>query len=165
MSGEMQVLCVVLLCLSWFVAPLARAQDCSLATTDVAFGAYDPVSASPTDGLGEVRVTCWFDQVPVTIALSGGNSGNPANRYMTSGTTQLPYNLYTNAARNIVFPNANAGPTAVQCTTGVNSTGCTGSVVLFVFTRAARTVYGRIPPGANVGVGAYGDAVSVRVTF
>jgi spore coat protein U-like protein len=162
----MRIVVMLVLGLLWFVAPAAHAQDCTVATTAVAFGSYDTVSATPDDVNGEVEVTCWLEQAPVTISINGGGSNNPAARRMLSGTNQLNYNLYTTPGRTIVFGNGASGSQTVTCTTGVTTGVCVGSTVLFgLFTRSRQPIYGRIPTLQNAAVGSYTDSLTVTVIF
>ena len=153
--------------LAWAAPMIARAQNCNVEVTAVAFGAYDPTSAIPRDANGSVQVECIAQQIPVEIRLDAGNNApgnNIANRRMVSGAYNLPYQLYTDAARGIVWGNNAA--TSVTCTTGITSGVCTGSSAVFgIFQRATRPIYGRIPTAQDVGVGNYNDQVDVTIIF
>lgn len=130
---------------------------CSISTTPLAFGAYDPVganSAAPLDGSGSVVVTC-TNGAPTTVTLGQGAHANTGSsdavplRRMASGGAFLSYALYSDAARSAVWGNT-AG-------TGVAHTGSG--------TATSVSVYGRVAAGQNVGSGSYTDTVVATVTF
>lgn len=131
--------------------------SCTVTATGVSFGTYDPLSSSPNDATGSVRVRCTLLLAlngSFTIDLSTGSSGIYAGRTMRNGASALPYNLYTNAARTQVWGNNTGGSTRVtQTFTG-----------LFVVDRTT-TVYGRMLAGQNAPAGPYADTIVVTVTY
>lgn len=132
--------------------------NCSISTSPVAFGSYDPVgtnAATPLDSAGTVTVTC-TSGASTTITLgqganAGGGSteGSPVRRMRDSGSGYLSYALYQDASRMTAW--GNTGPT------GVSHTG-TGS-------SANISVYGRVAAGQNVASGSYSDTVLATITF
>ena len=120
---------------------------CTVGATAVAFGAFNPLSGSTLDGVGNIAVSC-DTATAYTISLSPG-SGSYAARTMTSAGHQLGYNLYTDATRTVVWGDG----------TGVTAT-VPGSG-----TTANHTVYGRISASRNAYVGIYGDVITVTLTF
>lgn len=127
--------------------PGLAAAACSLSVQGTNFGAYDVFSNSPVDSVGNANVTCDV-ATSYTIALGPGN-GTFINRRMLSGSNELLYNLYTDAARTIVWGDGSAS-TAIVAGMGENSN---------------HTIYGRLPARQNVSVGAYSDTVTVTLTF
>jgi spore coat protein U-like protein len=134
--------------------------SCTIATTAVDFGAYDPVTANLSAAIeqtGEVTVACTNGSaVKVTLGQglnpdSGATStdADPARRMKNAGTDYLSYTLYSEGTRTTEW-----GNTAL---TGLAHTG-TG-------TTAHLTVYGTLPGGQNVPVGSYSDTVVATVTF
>ena len=69
---------------------------------------------------------------------------------MRSGTNQLNYNLYTDAARTVVWGNG-SGTSSIQ-TVARNRT-------------TTLNVYGQIPAGQDAVVGNYTDTILATVTF
>jgi spore coat protein U-like protein len=126
------------------------ATTCTVATTDLAFGTYDPLvvnsagAGSNLDGQATITVTCSGGASPLVWISPGTGS-----RIMT-GPGNLSYELYSDAARTVVWGSTSA--TAVQLPV---SSGVAQPV----------TVYGRIPSGQNVPVGAYAQTVTVTVNF
>ncbi len=131
--------------------------SCSISTTPLAFGAYDPVgaqAATPLDATGGVVVTC-TSGAATTLTLGQGQNANSGSsdttplRRMASGGNFLSYTLYQNPAHSTVWGNTSG--------TGVSHTG-TG-------TATTVQVYGRIPAAQNVASGSYADIVVATVTF
>ena len=134
--------------------------NCAIATSAVAFGAYDPAVANASaalDGQGSVSVTC-TSGASTTVTLGQGANANtgstaavPLRRMSDGGGTPnyLSYFLYSENTRTTVW-----GDTAP---TGLAHTG-TGTLT-------ALTVYGRVTAGQNVPTGNYADTVVATVTF
>ena len=97
----LRVLLAIACCL---VVPRAfAAEECTVSTTGVNFGTYDPTSGTAVTAQGTIEVLCRGNALNVTIAIGTGGSNSFANRRMTDGTTDLFYNLYTTAARTTIF--------------------------------------------------------------
>ena len=88
-----------------------------------------------------------------TIELDGGGSGSIAARAM-GGAGTLPYQLYTDSARTIVFGDGGTGTAVPVSGVGYGSPGTV-------------TVYGQVTQAnaAAAGSGNYTDAVGVTVIF
>jgi len=154
---------LVLMAFAWLgFAPSAHAQSCTITTTPVAFGVYDPQAASALDGTGSVRLDC-TNYGTVNVALDDGNATSYATRRMSNGTDLLLYQLYTDTARSIVWGDgATAATDTVNCFIGISSDGCVSTLFSL---RATRTIYGRIAALQNVGIGNYSDTVRLTITF
>lgn len=134
------------------------AANCTISTTAVAFGAYDPVSANasaPLNGTGSVSVTC-TNGASTTVTLGQGSNADtgstaaaPVRRMRDGGTNFLSYALYSDTGRTTTW-----GDTLG---TGLAHTG-TGTLT-------ALTVYGQIPAGQNVPATNYSDTVVATITF
>lgn len=131
--------------------------NCTISTSAVAFGNYDPIVVNKTaalDNTGTVTVTCTSGSA-TTVTLGQGANGAtgtlPATplRQMAASTNRLAYDLYSDTARSVIW--------ADTTVTGVAHTG-TGAAV-------ALTVYGRVPANQNKPAGAYADTVVATVTF
>lgn len=134
---------------------------CTIATTPVAFGVYDPTSVTDHDGTGTVTVLC-TNGTPGYVTLGEGATPDGAStpavpvRQMVGGAAGaglLTYHLYSEATRTDVWGNTG--------TTGLNHVGDG--------TATALTVYGTIPAQQNVIAGsggtAYADTVVATVEF
>ncbi len=135
------------------------AADCTISTTAVAFGTYDPIVtnlSSPLDASGTVTTTCTSGANPQVTLGQGGNAGGgstdavPVRQMSAGGGNLLGYALYQQAGRTSAWGNTVA--------TAPSSVPGTGAAQVF-------TVYGRIPGGQNVPAGSYADTVVATVTF
>jgi spore coat protein U-like protein len=141
-----------------FTVTASVADNCTISTTAIAFGAYDPVVTNltaPKDGTGSVTITCTQGAV-ATIGLSAGLNGADAvgtTRAMKSGIDQLNYEIYKATDHSAVWGNSG---TALLSPVAAPSTA-----------PRTYTTFGRIP-GAQITVPAgatYTDTVTATVNF
>ena len=129
------------------------ANGCTITTTPLAFGAYDPVVANltaPLAGTGGVVITCTKNAV-THIGLGLGANASGSIRRMILGTDFLTYELYQEVGHTTVW-------------------GTVGAAMLTPVaapSKAARTfsVYGLVPPAQDVAAGSYTDSVVATVNF
>lgn len=152
---------VVMLVLLALTATRAEAalQSCNVSATTLAFGAYDPLRASPTDGVGTVSVVCTVTLVAILVTwdirLSTGGSNSFASRRMLSGANQLNYNLYLDSGRSTIWGDGTASTSFVS-----------GITLLAIGTNTLNfSVYGRIPAGQDRGAGSYSDPIIVTLNY
>ena len=127
---------------------------CSFASTvGVNFGAYDEFNPTPTDSTGSLTYTCISVLATITIDLSRGDGPTYFPRQMHTGPHTLSYNLYLDAARVAVWGDGTGGSSHY------------GPVVPPLVSPVTVTVYGRIPAGQNVSVGAYTDTITATINF
>lgn len=131
------------------IAPATARAACTVSAAPVAFGAYPPFAAAPTDSTGTVTVHC-TPAANVVIALSTGGSGTYSSRQMSHGAARLNYQLYSNAARTTVWGNGTGGTVTVSARVAGNQ---------------RFTTFGQIPALQGVTPGAYLDTITVTVTF
>jgi spore coat protein U-like protein len=160
------------LLVSLLLAPaVTSAASCTVSAPVLAFGTYDPLSATNLDSSNVVTVTCVWSagggggtqNVTPVISLNAGlPPGTYAQRLLrTIAGDTLNYNLYRNAARTTIFGNG----------TGGTVTGGTAPTTLSLPNSGAprtgtRTVFGRIPAGQSTAVpGSYSDTITVTVTY
>ena len=127
---------------------------CTISTAAVAFGAYDPVvtnAATALNGTGTLTVAC-TKGASATIDLGNGGNLSGGSRRMTSGPDFLNYALYKDAARTQVWGTGLAGGT-----TYTYNSASKASTNL--------TVYGTVPAGQDVTVGAYSDVVVATINY
>lgn len=133
------------------------ANNCTISTTTLAFGTYDPIvnhKASNLDGTGGVAVTC-TNGASVAITLGQGANADVGStdaaplRRMISGGNYLSYSLFSDDQRTVIWGNTSE--------TDVTDTG-TGL-------ESSHVVYGRIAQNQNVPAGSYSDTVVATVTF
>lgn len=131
---------------------------CSVSTTNLSFGTYNPAGSSPTTATATVSASCISVSIPmnasVDLALSAGTSGNAAARQMANGTARLNYNIYQDAGYATVWGNNSNG--------GSSQSMLINNLLNF---NATKTAYGRIPAHQYVKTGAYSDSIVVTFTF
>ena len=130
------------------------AATCTISTTDVAFGAYDPVVTNlvaPKDGTGKVTVACTKGSIPAVGLGLGLNPLVSARRMLGASGDFLTYELYQPADFTTVWGNSGAARY-----TPALAPGRAGQ---------AYTVNGRIVGGQDVAVGTYADTVVATVNF
>jgi spore coat protein U-like protein len=126
---------------------------CTISTTDVSFGSYDPVTANataPLDGAGSLVVACTQGTAAV-IGLDVGSNPTGQTRRMSGGTTFLTYELYKDAGRTQVWTGTGTGQMTLTAAPSI----------------APRTyqVYGRVPQAQDVAAGSYTDRAVATVNF
>lgn len=125
---------------------------CVVTALPLAFGNYDPTSASPVTGSTTLSVLCTSGTSFRTGLNAGAASGaTVSTRSMTSGGNSLDYALYQDSGRTTNWGNTPGTDTPAAVTAGAGPT--------------TQTVYGRIAAGQNVPVGVYTDTITVTVTY
>ncbi|MFC3125042.1 spore coat U domain-containing protein [Pseudoroseomonas globiformis] len=130
---------------------------CTVTATPMAFGEYRPTATQPTASAGSITLVCsqLLTLMPTyKISLSAGG-GSFADRRMTSGGSQLRYQIYRDATYRQVWGDGTAGTTALSDTQLLNLLAMGKSY----------PVYGLIPARQNVPPGVYGDTILVTVTY
>ncbi|MFN7102286.1 MAG: spore coat U domain-containing protein [Pseudorhizobium sp.] len=133
---------------------LTVAAECTLATTDLAFGTTGIVDAD-IDVAAELTVQCTAGS-PYEISLSDGAGvgATTAARLLTNTVTvadTATYSLYQNADHTTVWG-------SIAGTDTVDSPAATGADEVI-------TVYGRVDGGQNIATGTYGDTVVATITY
>jgi spore coat protein U-like protein len=128
--------------------------NCTISTSAVGFGSYDPVVVNATanlDGTGTVIIAC-TKGATTTIGLDLGSNASGSTRRLTDGSSNyLTYELYQDSGRSTVWGNAGAGlftPVAAP-------------------SKASRsfTAYGRVAGSQDVPAGTFTDTVTATVNF
>ena len=129
--------------------------SCTVSAATLAFGAVNPASTQ-TDGATTITVNC-TKNTAYTVGLNAGvtTGATIAQRLMANGTDTMQYNLYTDAARSIVWGNSATAPTWVSGTGAGLGTAQT------------LNVYGRVAAGqTNLAQGSYSEpTITVTVTY
>jgi spore coat protein U-like protein len=142
-------------------APVAHAAvTCTATATTVAFGTYNPMSATAATSTGSISVRCTATGSPETVSLvvslSTGLSGTYTPRRMFSGANPMDYNLFFSTAYTQIWGDGTAGTfrgTASITPRPGNPATATG------------TIYGRVPALQNVAAGSYLDSIVMTVTY
>jgi len=144
---------VGLVALTLVGTPRPAGAACTISTTPISFGLYDPLGAGPSDSIGTVTYRCGAIDRNVSIQIGPGGAGGFNPRQLSKGVERLDYNLYRNAARSVVWGDGTGGTSFYFIGNPPNNR----DVVL--------TVYARLPGGQDISAGSYSDAVSVVVNF
>jgi spore coat protein U-like protein len=139
--------------------------NCTISTTPVAFGGYDPIGANKTtdlNAIGVITVTCVKGTAP-TIGLGLGSNPSGSTRQMKNTTSAnfLQYELYQPSS---TVPNAACSfPGSVVWGNSGGGLFNAGSAP----TKNARSynVCGTIAAGLNPAIGTYQDTVVATVNF
>jgi spore coat protein U-like protein len=130
------------------------ANNCTISTSALAFGVYDPLVANAStnlDGTGTITIACTKGATS-TIALNLGSNASGSSRRMTDGSSNyLTYEMYQDSTRSTVWGSSGAAqftPPAAPSKTARN----------FI-------VYGRIPSSQDIPAGNYVDTVTATVNF
>lgn len=145
------MLCMVLACM-WSGNLLAK--TCTVSSSGIAFGVYDPTAAANLNTIGSLTVDC-NGSIYVELSLGVGNGAGATftlGRKMTRiGGGTLYYNLYANAAR-----------------TQVLGDGTGGSVTLHINDHKTHSqpIWARIPARqVNALGGTYSDIVVATISY
>jgi len=127
---------------------------CTLTTTPVAFGTYDPAAGADDTATGAVTVTC-TSGTGYTVSLDAGANeltpGDITTRRMLANTSDyLPYQLYQDSGHTTAW-----GDTGGAILTGQTGNGSAQAI----------NVYGVIVKNQYVAAGSYVDTVVVTVTY
>ncbi|MEO6018375.1 MAG: spore coat U domain-containing protein [Polaromonas sp.] len=127
---------------------------CTVTSSAVAFGAYNPASSANVEVLSSVDVRC---NPPTNVKVSVGLGNGAGARFSTgrkmtrmAGGGTLTYNLYLDAARTVVLGDGTDGSTVWNTQ---------GHKLTF-------DIFGRIPGSQPaVQAGSYVDTVIVTVSY
>jgi spore coat protein U-like protein len=129
--------------------------NCTLQTIPpLAYGTYVPGTTSNVDVTSRLRIRCRGGEGVARVTLGAGFSGNAGDRYMTSGTDNLRYNLFLNASHTVVWGD---GTGATQAYTISHPRGRPRNY--------RPTIYGRIFSNQDPAEGVYGDSILITVEF
>ena len=152
-------LLILLFSFLWiFKAEIGLCQGCTMNATPINFGNYDVFSSAPLDAVGTITINCSMRVRRATVTLSvSSTSGtyNPRRMRRSAGSDLLSYNVYTDAARTAIFGDGTGGTSLVRPRRPPGPRVSWGANI---------TMYGRIPSGQNVSVGAYSDTLTATVT-
>ena len=140
------------------------AQNCTISTTAVAFGAYDPISGGNATAAGTVVVTCTKGATSLTVGLGNGLYSVSGQRNLGGATTGNTDKL----AYSLVQPTSNTPLAACPAYAAGTAWTTTSTLALSSPTsKAARTynVCGQMASGQDVSVDSYSDTVVATINF
>ncbi|WP_345972614.1 spore coat U domain-containing protein [Sulfurimonas diazotrophicus] len=139
----------------------AAAATCSVSSTGLAFGSYNPFDLASVTTTGTITIQCTTlklnDRVQATLLLSTGSSNSYSARTMQNDAAEtLAYNIYTSSNYALVWGDGNSGTEVVS-----------DKFFAKLLAPATKnyTMYARIPAGQDAGVGTYQDVITVTVEY
>jgi len=127
------------------------------ANSALAFGAYDPSSATPLDAAATLQFRCTSGSI-----FDVGLGGTVGSRTMSGpGGDTLSYELYSDAARTTTWGNTQDTNTVPSD----DSADTTGNGLSTLNTAQSRTVYGRIPAAQNKNAGSYSSTLTITIYY
>ncbi|HEY8244429.1 MAG TPA: spore coat U domain-containing protein [Casimicrobiaceae bacterium] len=138
---------------------------CTITTSPLAFGAYDPVvthASTALDATGSVTIACTKGSTGLSVGIGNGNDYSGGTRRMSGSGDFLSYVIYrppnNTPGTACTFP----GTLAWGTTIGTNTLALTNAT-----SKAPRTynVCGTIPAGQDVTVATYSDTVVATINF
>ena len=144
------------LALAGLLAPGVAAAICNVIGPNLSFGSYDTLSAFGATTSGTISITC-DETPPPTVQVQVGPSTvsggvQPRRMRHLAGTDTLAYNMYVDAAGTSIWGDGSAGTVTLSDRVQKNKPWLP-------------TVYGRMPPGQDVTVGSYADAIAITIIF
>jgi spore coat protein U-like protein len=138
------------------ISAQAQLTTCTVSTSGVAFGSFNPLPGQSANTTGTISVTCsGVGSASYTVTINSG-LGSFSARKMFAGGHSLTYNLYKDSGFTQVWGDGTVGTVTV--------TG-SATVVLFPVT-TNYAVYSRIASGQNTArAGSYADSLVVTVTY
>ena len=138
-------------------APLNVSADvpsnCVIATSNLAFGQYDPLVQNATqelDAAAEVTMVCTRSS-RAAVSIDSGRNSIGSTRTLAGSSQHVSYQLFRDSGRTQAW--GGGGSDGLQFVSeGVHKP-------------QQLTVYGRIPPGQEVASGMYTDVVTATVDF
>ena len=126
--------------------------NCVIATSNLAFGQYDPLAANANQELNasaNVTMLC-TRSTSAAVSLDGGRNSIGTSRTLAGSSQHVSYQLFRDASRTQEWSGSTSG-------------------IQFVSEGIHRPqqvrLYGRIPPGQEVVSGIYTDVVTATVDF
>ena len=140
------------------VAAQAANAVCTVSTSGVAFGSYNPLLGQSADTNGTIAVTCSGaagDTATYTLTITAG-LGSFSARKMLAGGDGLTYNLYKDSACTQVWGDGSGGTSTVSDSVTLTSSSLTTNYVVY-----SRIAGGQRTAKANL----YSDSLLVTVTY
>ncbi|WP_430229966.1 Csu type fimbrial protein [Nitrosomonas communis] len=151
MSKPLQL--AVLLLLNQLWASSAFASTCTVDSSVLVFGSFNPLTDNTVESTGTISITC-SESVFYTLSLSPGSSGTYSTRSMINSGNYLEYNLYIDAGYSQIWGDGTGGSYTANGSFLAEGT-------------ENHTVYGFIPlfNQRNAGVGVYNDIITVTLIY
>ena len=168
--SRLVMLATTLAAASWAQAGTATAtiglsatvtSNCTITTTPVGFGAYDPILGSDITAEGSVTVACTKNATGLWVGLNTGANG-ARNLKGASSNNMLAYSIKQPSG-----PAPGAACPAYGAGTPWDNTSGSALQLTAPATKTARTynVCGQIAKGQDMSVDSYSDTVTASINF
>ena len=128
------------------------ASSCQInSASELAFGTYDPLSATDVESTNTISITC-SNGTAYSVGLDGGSSTDVNGRTMEGGTDSLSYAIYSDAAKTTIWGNTVGTDT-------IDGTSSSSSSTIDL------TGYGVLTAGQDVVPDNYTDTIVATVTY
>ena len=153
-SGRRATSLAALAMMAWGADASAQQLSCAVIAPSMDFGTYLPMSPTPVDLRGRLRIKCDGRGMAVLrVTMGPGRSGNALERHMTTPGDTLRYNIFLDAARTVVWGDGTGGTSELRKLVPGNRRN---------FNEA---VYGRVYANQDPDPGVYSDDLVVTVIF
>ncbi|PTR04670.1 spore coat protein U-like protein [Nitrosomonas nitrosa] len=151
MRKPLQLAALLLLNQLWASSTLAS--TCTVDSSVLSFGSFNPLTDNTVESTGTISVTC-SESVFYTLSLSPGNSGSYSTRSMINSGNYLEYNLFIDAGYSQIWGDGTGGSYTVNGLFPAEGT-------------ENHTIYGIIPlfNQRDASVGVYSDTIAVTLTY
>ncbi|MDH0864528.1 spore coat protein U domain-containing protein [Mitsuaria sp. GD03876] len=133
---------------------------CTVTTTSLQFGTYNPLAHADVVSTAKVLVKCGGVvglAIPLTVYLGPGN-GTVASRLMASGANRLQYGLYADPTFTVPLGDGTQGTVTIAGNVDLDLLGLSPGLEY--------TMFGRIPSRqVTTPPGVYADAIPVTLEF
>jgi spore coat protein U-like protein len=144
--------CLVLLVLS--PAAVGQQLSCNVVTPSMDFGTYLPMSPTPLDLRGRLRIRCNGGGLGILhVTIGPGASGNALDRHMTGPRGILRYNIFLDAAGAAIWGDGTGGTSQLRRVVRGNRRNFNDPI------------YGRVYANQDPYPGLYTDDLVVTVIF
>ncbi|MFL9868358.1 spore coat U domain-containing protein [Paraburkholderia fungorum] len=115
MKRRLPLLLLVLCALLGVLPQRASAQTCTASASALSFGNISPIALSSVSATGTATISCTWPAITLTPSVQVClNQGGTTPRYLGSGSSQLQYGLYQDAAHSIAWGSTALGTTPIS---------------------------------------------------
>lgn len=142
---------------------------CNIQSGSLPFSTYNVLQPMSQTVISTVDLTCTnptttesTNGVIVQVGLSSGQ-GTIANRYLSNGLDKLYYNIYEDAAYQVVLGLGSGNGALI--TTCLDAPACGNSTTNTTGSTLPINLYGAMPPNQDIPPGSYSDNLLLQITF
>ncbi|MGF6774701.1 spore coat protein U-like protein [Paraburkholderia sp. GAS199] len=132
MKRLLRVIVFVVVCVLLGALPQrASAQTCTASPTALSFGNVSPIALGAVAATGTVGISCTWPAITLTPSVQVClNMGGTTPRVLSSGSSQLAYGLYQDAAHSVPWGSTALGTTPISLILDKPATGNTATATV-----------------------------------